>query len=318
VVRYAAQRPDLEFVGAVDIDEDLIGRDLGKVADVGKDIGVKITADANATLTETKPDLVFHTTSSSLMAVAPQLEECIKAGANIVSSCEEWSYPHKTAPEIAAQIGNLAEEHNVTVLATGVNPGFLMDTWPVFMTAVCQEVRTVKAVRVQNAAGRRGPFQKKIGAGCTLEEFDKLVESGTLKHVGLPESAAMIAAGLGWELDEITETIEPIIADSPVRTDHVSVEPGQASGVKQVAHGYRNGTALITLEFAASVDAPESYDAVYSTGKPDMEVVVKGGTHGDIATAAILVNAAPRVIDAPAGFLTMLDIPPVSALGIRS
>ncbi|GAJ02674.1 unnamed protein product, partial [marine sediment metagenome] len=212
VVRYAWQRPDIELVGAIDIDKSLVGRDLGEVAGTNNKIGVSISADTNAVLSQAKPDVVFLTTSSSLKVVYPQAEKCVAAGANVVSTCEELAYPYRKDPQLSAEIDKMAKANNVTVLATGVNPGFLMDAWPLFMTGVCQQVKRVKVVRVQDASPRRGPFQKKIGAGRTLEEFKKLVATGTLKHVGLPESIAMIASGLGWKLDEITESIEPVVA----------------------------------------------------------------------------------------------------------
>jgi 4-hydroxy-tetrahydrodipicolinate reductase len=318
VVRYACQRAGIELVGAVDIDKSLVGRDLGEVAGIKNKLGVSISAGADAVLSQAKPDVVFLTTSSSLKAVYPQVEKCVAAGANVVSTCEELSYPYRKHPQLSAEIDKIAKANNVTVLATGVNPGFLMDAWPLFMTGVCQQVKRVKVVRVQDASPRRGPFQKKIGAGCTLEEFKKLVAAGTLKHVGLPESIAMIASGLGWKLDEITESIEPVIAEARVKTNFVTVEPGQASGVRQVGRGIRAGEELITLEFEACVGAPESYDAVYITGTPNLEVVIKGGTHGDIATAAMVVNSVHRVIDAPSGLVTMKDLPMVSALGLSA
>jgi len=318
VVRYAWQRPDIELVGAVDIDKSLVGCDLGKVAGTNNKIGVSISADADAVLSQAKPDVVFLTTSSSLKVIYPQVEKCVAAGANVVSTCEELAYPYRKDSQLSAEIDKIAKANNVTVLATGVNPGFLMDAWPLFMTGVCQQVKRVKVVRVQDASPRRGPFQKKIGAGRTLEEFKKLVAAGTLKHVGLPESIAMIASGLGWKLDEITESIEPVVAKAQVKTDFVTVEPGQASGVRQVGRGSRAGEELVTLEFEAAVGASESYDAVYITGTPNLEVVIKGGTHGDIATAAMVVNSVHRVIDAPSGLVTMKDLPIVSALGLST
>jgi len=316
VIRYARNRPDIEVVGAIDIDAGLVGRDLGEVAGIDDKLGVLISAEADAILSQTKPDVVFLTTSSSLRVVYAEVVKCIEAGANVISTCEELAYPYRKEPQISADIDKKARDKGVTVLATGVNPGFVMDAWPLFMTGVCQQVKQIKAVRVQDASSRRGPFQKKIGAGCTLEEFNKLVASGTLKHVGLPESIAMIASGLGWELDEITESIEPVVAISRVKTDFVTVEPEQAAGVRQVGRGIRARDELITLEFEAYVGAPESYDAVYITGTPNLEVVIKGGTHGDVATAAITVNCVHRVMDAPAGLLTMKDLPIVSAPGL--
>jgi len=316
VIRYARNRPDIEVVGAIDIGAGLVGRDLGEVAGIDDKLGVLISAEADAILSQTKPDVVFLTTSSSLRVVYAEVVKCIEAGANVISTCEELAYPYRKEPQISADIDKKARDKGVTVLATGVNPGFVMDAWPLFMTGVCQQVKQIKAVRVQDASSRRGPFQKKIGAGCTLEEFNKLVASGTLKHVGLPESIAMIASGLGWELDEITESIEPVVAISRVKTDFVTVEPEQAAGVRQVGRGIRARDELITLEFEAYVGAPESYDAVYITGTPNLEVVIKGGTHGDVATAAITVNCVHRVMDAPAGLLTMKDLPIVSAPGL--
>ena len=313
VVRYAVQKPDIEIVGGIDIDKSLTGRDLGEVAGLDKKLGISISDDAGTVLFQSKPDVVFLTTSSSLKKIYPQLEQCARSGANVVSTCEELSYPFRKEPRLSAEIDKMAKSNNITVLGTGVNPGFLMDTWPLVMTGVCQQVKRIKAVRVQDARPRRGPFQKKIGAGCTLEEFKKRVANGTLRHIGLAESIAMIASGLGWELDEITESIEPVIAKTQVKTSFVTVVPGQAAGVRQVGRGIKEGEDLITLEFEASVGAAESYDAVYITGLPDMEVVIKGGTHGDIATIAMVVNSVPRVVQSPAGLMTMKDLPIVSA-----
>jgi len=313
VVRYAVQKPDIEIVGGIDIDKSLTGRDLGEVAGLDKKLGISISDDAGTVLFQSKPDVVFLTTSSSLKKIYPQLEQCARSGANVVSTCEELSYPFRKEPRLSAEIDKMAKANNITVLGTGVNPGFLMDTWPLVMTGVCQQVKRIKAVRVQDARPRRGPFQKKIGAGCTLEEFKKRVANGALRHIGLAESIAMIASGLGWELDEITESIEPVIAKTQIKTSFVTVVPGQAAGVRQVGRGIKEGEDLITLEFEASVGAAESYDAVHITGTPDIEVVIKGGTHGDIATIAMVVNSVPRVVQSPAGLMTMKDLPIVSA-----
>lgn len=312
IARLVSQKANIDIVGAIDLVN--VGKDLGEVADVKHRLGVLISNEADAILRKTKPDVVLHATSSSLEVIYPQLEQIMQAGTNVVSTCEELSYPYRKQPELAAKIDELAKEHEVTVLGTGVNPGFIMDVWPLVMTGVCQDVRQIKAVRVQDASSRRIPFQKKIGAGKTIEEFNKLVESGTLRHVGLAESVAMIAAGLGWTLDDITETIEPVIAQTEVRSSFMTVKPEQAAGVKQVGHGWRNGKELITLDFQAYIGAEESYDAVYITGIPNMEVIIKGGTHGDTATAAMVVNSIPRVMEASPGLITMKELPVVCAV----
>jgi 2,4-diaminopentanoate dehydrogenase len=312
IVRLVTKKQNIDIVGAVDIIN--IGRDLGDIAGLDRMLGVTISNDAESILREYKPDVILHATSSFLSETYPQLEQCIRAGANIISTCEELSYPYRKQLGLASALDKLAKDYQVTVLGTGVNPGFLMDSWPLFMTGVCQDVNHITVVRIQDASVRRISFQKKIGAGKSVEEFKKLVDTGTLRHIGLSESIAMFAEGLGWELDDITETVEPIIADTEVCCDFVTLKPGQVIGVKQVGRGFIDSKELVTLDFQAYLGAKESYDAVYIDGRPNMEVLIKGGINGDIATAAIVVNSVKRVIEAPPGLITMKDLPIVCAL----
>jgi 2,4-diaminopentanoate dehydrogenase len=316
VVRTVAQRSDMVMVGAIDKDPALVGKDLGVVAETGGNLNVAVSDNAAAVLKETAPDVVFLTTSSAFQKIYPQLEQCLEAGANVVSSCEELSYPYWAEPALSADLDRLARTAGATVIGTGVNPGFVMDTWPLVMSGVCQKVQHVRVARVQNASSRRCPFQQKIGAGCTLEKFKELAATGVLRHVGLTESIAMIAAGLGWQLDDITDRIEPVVAQTAIETNCVMVAAGQVAGVRQLGRGTWQGRELIALDFVAAVGNPESYDAVYLTGEPDLEVTIKGGTHGDIATAAMMVNTARRAVEAPAGLLTMKDLPVVSGPGV--
>lgn len=306
VTRILAKKEGMKIVGAIDLSN--VGRDLGDIAGIGEKLGIRISSEMERVLRKNKPQVVVHTTSSSLKKVYPELERLIKAKVNVVSSCEELSYPYQKEPRLATRLDKLAKKNGVTVLGTGVNPGFLMDAWPLFMTGVCTEVSEVRVSRVQDASHRRIPFQEKIGAGKTREEFEELVKEGIIRHVGLPESVAMIAAGLGWRLDDITEAIEPIIYKKAVKSDYIEVKPGLVAGVKQLGHGWKDGKVLITLNFEASIGAGESYDSVSIMGSPHMEVIIKGGTHGDIATVAMLVNAIPKILDAPPGLKTMKDL----------
>ncbi len=306
VTKVLAKKKGMKIVGAMDVTN--VGKDLGEVAGLGRKLGVKISNDWNQATKRGKPQVVIHTTSSSFQKVYPELERLIKAGANVVSSCEELSYPYQKAPALAARLDRLAKRCGVTILGTGVNPGFLMDAWPLFMSGVCTDVKEVRVSRVQDASSRRIPFQEKIGAGKTKKEFQKLVSEGKIRHVGLPESVAMIAAGLGWRMDKVTETIGPILHRRTVKSDYITVKPGRVAGVKQVGRGWSKGKALITLNFEASIGAGESYDSVSIKGTPNMEVVVKGGTHGDVATMAMLTNAIPRILELPPGLKTMKDL----------
>lgn len=305
VTKRLLEKKNLEIVGAIDLNHE--GEDLGELAGIGHKLGITVSNDLYGILKKTKPQVAIHTTSSSFKKVLPELEALIKGKVNVISSCEELSYPFYRHPKLANRLDGLAKDHRVTILGTGVNPGFLMDAWPLFMSSVCTEVKEIKVSRIQDASLRRLPFQEKIGAGKSPEEFAKLVKEGILRHVGLTESVAMIAAGLGWRLDKITETIEPVFFPHEVKSEHITVPPGKAAGVRQVGYGWKKGTAVITLNFEAAIGAKDSYDAVSIKGNPNLEVVVKGGTHGDIATVAMLVNVIPKVIAAPPGLKTMKD-----------
>jgi 4-hydroxy-tetrahydrodipicolinate reductase len=308
VARLATER-GIMIVGAMDGDPARAGRDLGEMTGLGALAGIGIGDDGRAVLAAAGPDLVFHAAGSRLEEEADGLRAIIEAGCNVVSTCEELSYPWWGKPDLARELDGLAKHAGVTLLGTGINPGFLMDAWPLFMSGICGEVRKVDALRIQDAAQRRLAFQRRTGAGHTPEEFDRLVAEGEVGHVGLVESTAMIAAGLGWTLETIDEQIEPVMAMNEARSEHIAVEPGLTAGVRQVANGLIGAQTVITLEFQAFIGARESLDAVVITGTPDLQVKILGGVNGDIGAAAALVNAARRVVEAPAGLMTMKDLP---------
>ena len=311
IVRLAAQRASLAVCGAIDIDPIVVGRDLGEVVGVGGTLAAPVRGDAEAALRELRPAVVFHATGSRVADVYDQIALIAAAGANVVSTCEELAFPACREPALAERLHELACRHGVSILGTGINPGFLMDTWPLFMSTLCAAVERVRVVRVQDAAGRRVPFQRKIGAGLAVAEFHAAVAAGGFGHVGLEESAAMLAAGLGWELDGISEAIEPVLLDREVRSGYATVPVGRVAGLKQAAVGTRAGEPVVELEFQAYIGAPRSYETVSLTGTPPLEVTIEGGTPGDIATAAIGVNSAAAVAAAAPGLYSMKDLPVV-------
>jgi hypothetical protein len=197
----------------------------------------------------------------------------------------------------------------VTLLGTGVNPGFVMDKLVLGLSAACQRVDHAKAVRIVDAARRRLPLQRKVGAGLTVEEFQQRVTEGTVKHVGLPESVAMVSDGLGLDVDTITETIEPVVATEPLRTDSLEIAVGQVAGIHQVARGMCRGEEKVYLELNMYVGAMDASDTIQLSGEPNLTMVIPGGTHGDLATASISVNAIPALLAAPAGLRTARDLP---------
>ncbi|HVB35532.1 MAG TPA: dihydrodipicolinate reductase [Patescibacteria group bacterium] len=309
IVRLMRQKQALVIVGAIDKDPEKIGRDLGEI--VGADDapwGVTVSGDPTEVLSR-PTDVVVHATSSFLTDVAGQLMECLEAGACVVSACEELSYPFRKHPELAAKFDEAAKESGVTILGTGVNPGFVMDKLLLGLSAACQRVDHARAVRIVDASQRRLSLQKKVGAGLTVEEFHRQATEGSIKHVGLLESVAMISDGLGLDVDTITETVEPVIATEAIRSEYLEVQAGQVSGIHQVARGIAGGEERIYLELKMYLGAADASDTIHLSGEPDLQMVIPGGTHGDLATASIAVNAIPALLAAPAGLRTARDLP---------
>ena len=315
VVKQVAERRGFRIVGALDIDPMKAGRDLGEVAGLGRSLKVKVSTDAKKTIKATRPDVVVLCTLSSLKRVTPQIEGILKLKVPIVSTTEELAYPTGANLKYARAIHAAAKKAKVAVLATGVNPGFTMDALPITLTAVCERVDSIKVDRIQDARIRRLPFQQKIGAGLTREQFQKKVDDESVRHVGLAESVSMIAGAMGWKLDRITDEIQPKIATSTVSSEFLAVDPGYVCGIVQDGIGYRNGQAVITLHMEAYLGAPESYDAVEITGSPGVQSKIAGGVHGDVATASITVNSIPRILEVAPGLHTMRDMPLPSYYG---
>jgi hypothetical protein len=308
IVKQVAARRDFKIVGAIDIDAAKVGRDLGDVVGFGKRLGLRVQDNAAKALKAARPDIVVLCTSSLIRKVMPQLETILESRTAIISTTEELSYPGHTHIRLSRQIHAWAKKARVAVLATGINPGFVMDALPIMLTAVCERVDRVEVNRVQDARLRRLPFQQKIGAGLTTEQFQKKVRDGSVRHVGLTESIAMIADALGWPLDRISDDVQPKLATVTVASEFLAVDPGYVCGIVQEGVGYRKGRPAIRLHMEAYLGAPESYDSVNIEGSPSLSMKITGGIQGDLGTASIVVNSIPRVLAASPGLHTMRDL----------
>ena len=308
-------RPNLQLVGALDLDPDRVGKDVGEV--LGADaVGAVVRDDAEAALAEWRPDVVLHTTLSFLDRIEGQLMTCIRAGAHVVSSSEELFWPFRRDSGFSERVDAAAKEAGVSVVGTGVNPGFVMDLFPVVLSGVCARVDRVDVSRSVDAGRRRGPLQKKVGAGLSEAQFREKEAAGGFGHIGMVESALALAAGLGWDGAEVTETFGPHMAEASHETPHAIVSAGDVAGIHQTATVRVGGEERATLTLTMAVGAPDE-DRVAIQGSPDLTVVVEGGTFGDTATVAAVVNSAAKVAAARPGLLTVLDLPAaaVSPLG---
>lgn len=308
-----ARRGVARVTAAVDIDPAIIGHPLTAIVpECGFDFTVSSTI---AEAARKGPfDAALLTTSSDLAKCMGSLRELLALGLPIVSTCEELLYPWLRHPAAADELQQLAIKHGGRLLGTGVNPGFLMDTLPVAATAVCRSVRSVRIWRIQDATPRRIPFQKKIGAGLDDAGFAARIKDGSLRHVGLGESIHFVAHYLGMKIDKWDESIEAVKADRDLSAAIGPIRKGMAAGVRQVARAWAKGAPttdapLIQMEFQAAIGQADPHDRVVIDGEPPIDMTLRGGVHGDIATSAISINSIPSLIAAPPGLHTMATIP---------
>jgi hypothetical protein len=309
-VKAMLQRPGVQVVGAVDTDDLKIGRDLGQLVGLDRTLGINVQRNLKDAIPAEGVDIVLHSTGPSLGEALKEIMPAVEAGLPVISSCEELCYPfHTDNADLAAQIDAGARKNNVVVLGIGVNPGFAMDKLVLVLAAACQQVQKVRVLRVVDASRRRLHLQTKVGVGLTLEQFSHELELGTVRHYGMTGSAWMIADQLGIPIDRVEEAIAPIVAEIPMKSQYFSVKAGQVKGIKQVALGFKDNDENIRLELEMYLGAAESLDSVKITGMPSLEMKIPGGIHGDIATAAILVNSIPAVFKLDPGLRTAVDLP---------
>jgi 2,4-diaminopentanoate dehydrogenase len=291
------------------VDPAFAGQDLADLVPGARPMRIRGALDELGDLDHV--DAAIVTTSSDLRACAASFRWLLDRGIDVVSTCEELVYPWLQHRELAEDLDRRALANQARLLGTGVNPGFLMDALPVFVSGVCKEVRGVVVQRIQDAAQRRVTFQRKIGAGLDRPTFQRAIEAGWLRHVGLGESLHFIANYLGFELERWGETIEPVVTERELVCALGTIRPGYASGVRQIAQGSTGDGKVFRLEFQATVGQVDPHDRVAIYGEPPIDLVLRGGVHGDIATSAIVLNALAPLRAATPGLHTMATIPMV-------
>ncbi len=307
-LKLAAIKPWVEVIGGIDIDPAKIGRDLGELTGEKRLKGSRVYGSLKELVKVAKPDVIFHTAVSKFPAAFAQIEPMAKLGISVSSSCEELLFPQLLQPKLAAKLDAICRKSGSRVVGTGVNPGFVMDVLPVFMTGVSRTVEEVHVQRVVNASTRREPLQRKIGSGWAPAEFRRRFQEGRAGHAGLKESLALIAHALGWKIGPVTEVGNPVVAKNNIRTKFLEVKKGQTCGIHQYAEATVKGKVVLTLDIKMYLDAKNPHDAVQIKGQPPLSVIVDGGVAGDHATVAAVVNAAPRLLTARPGLRLMTEL----------
>jgi 2,4-diaminopentanoate dehydrogenase len=308
-LKLAVTKPWADVVGALEIDPARCRQDLADLTGAPQLRGRRAHASLDELVHAGQPDVVIQTSVSKFADAFAQIEPLVERGISVISSCEELVYPQLRQPKLASHLDALCRAHGARVSGAGVNPGFVMDLLPLCLTHVCCTVRAIHVERVVNASTRRGPLQKKIGSGLAPEHFRALLERGEAGHAGLRESLALIGHGLGWQLGELTEVAEVVVAERPIRTLHFVVKPGQVCGIHQRVETQAREGARLSLDIQMFLDAPKPHDTIHIEGEPPLHLVMSGGVAGDEATVGSLVNSVPRLLALPPGLQLLTDLP---------
>jgi 4-hydroxy-tetrahydrodipicolinate reductase len=307
-----------DLAGAVDSAPELAGRSLKRLVP-GSRCPSKVLGGLDQFDRWRDVDAAVVATSSGLEQCAPTFLALLERGLAVVSTCEELVWPWQSQPSAARALDEAAKRRGGRLLGTGVNPGFVMDALPLFASGVCRRVEHVRVERFQDASDRRVPFQRKIGVGLSAEEFMAAVKARELRHVGLFESLHFLAHHLGLAVDHWDEEIGMIAAAKPLASALGRIQRGRAAGVEQLARGYAGEQCLIELHFRAAIGLADPRDRIAIEGEPAIDLCIAGGIHGDVATAAIVLNAIGPLRAAAPGLHSMASIAvPACAPAVRS
>ncbi|RLG87351.1 MAG: dihydrodipicolinate reductase [Thermoprotei archaeon] len=306
LIARAALDRGYEIVGAVDINPEIVGKDVGEL--IGRErLGVSVSRDPD-TLVEA--DVVLHATGSYLDRVYDQLLRVIDLGIDVISTCETLSYPYYRYPVLARRLDAKARSHGVTVLGTGINPGFLLDTLVTVLTAPFHVVKRIKAVRSLDASKRRLPFQKKVGIGLDPDVYrEKLAKGELTGHVGYAESVLLIADAAGLQPSRVAEHQEPVVAEEDVKVGTRVIGRGKVLGARGYGAAYVGDREVIRIEFIAYAGA-EEYELIEIEGKEYTVTWKSSGTPGDMGTVSVLLNLVDAVLESGPGLITMADLVP--------
>jgi 4-hydroxy-tetrahydrodipicolinate reductase len=271
---------------------------------------VVVDVDARRALASERPDVVLHATVPTIDEAAGQITEVVRAHAHVISTCEELAYPWVVHREAAETVDREARAAGVSVLGTGVNPGFVFDALVLEALSSRSHPSAILASRVTDASGFGPAVRDRLGLGLAPAAFEQRMSSGGVAgHIGFRESMDMIAAALGTEVQSFEESVAPLIADRAVE----GVAAGATAGLMQQAVG--TCAAGLRLEFRLWLHLrPQLLDLeVLDTVKVEdggaaHETQVRPASPPVETAAAQVVNAIPQILTAKPGLRTRLDL----------
>ncbi|TVP96606.1 MAG: NADP-binding protein [Acholeplasmatales bacterium] len=316
------KKKGVTVVGVCDVDEHLVGKGFLDFLSVESDHENHcIVSDVDALLHQAPMDVMIIATDSFTKKTFSKIVTVIEHGVNVISTAEEMAFPMANEPELSQEIDGLAKKNQVTVLGTGINPGFIMDLLVLALTGCMEEVQHIEAERVNSLSPFGPTVMEEQGVGISLETYHQRMEAGTLAgHVGFKESVHMIASGLGVKLSHFEQQMKPIVSNTNRKSKYGEVQPGHLAGIDMSAQGHVSGKSFISMkhpqQIEPEVEGTATGDYIRLRGIPNISMSINPEIDGGIGTIAMCVNMIPHVINATPGLKTMLDLPvPRAILG---
>jgi hypothetical protein len=282
-----------EIVGVVDNDPEKVGRSVAELT--GLPLAIRVSGSVRD-VQLSGADVAIFSTKSRIADLAEDITYTASKGLDVVTTSEEMAYPSYAGEQYVSNMDRVAKENDVSIVGVGVNPGFVMDWVPALIKTATKNPSSIHVVRSVDVSRRRRQLQARTGVGHTRAKFEKEMGDGVLGHVGLVESAHLIALSLGKPLEGLKHGVFPVMGSE----DYVM-------GVRQFAEG-KAGGCLIRLDLEMTMTSAD-FDVLEVKGDPDLKLRFERGVFGDSATVALTVHAAERVGRAKAGLITVLDLP---------
>ncbi len=305
----------VEIVGICDLNPEFTGKNFIEILKVETDHEpVLIEPNIDLVLSSNQADVVLLCTDSFVKDAFEKIQKVVIHGMNCISTAEEMAYPYANEPVLAKQIDNLAKAYNVTVLGTGINPGFVMDLLVIALTGTMAEVEHIEAKRVNSLSPFGPTVMHEQGVGITLGEYHRRVMDHKLAgHVGFKESTYMIADALGVKLDDFNQQMEPIITEVDRQSKYGEALAGNLAGINMTGQGLINGDVFIDMIHPQQIEPEmagvQTGDYIKIKGIPNINMSITPEIQGGIGTIAMCVNMIPHVINARSGLKTMIDLP---------
>jgi len=306
----------VEITGVCDLHPDLVGKSIFNALESkqGNHPEVMVTNTIEELLDKNNCDVVLLATDSYTRKAFSKMKMILEKGINVISTAEEMAYPKAQEPELALELDKIAKENSVTVLGTGINPGFIMDLLVVALTGAMTDVTHIEANRVNSLSPFGPAVMEEQGVGITVDKFNAGIKDGSLAgHVGFSESVGMIADAIGVKLDNFEQQMAPIVTSVDRKSKYGEALKGNVAGVNMTGQGLINGEVFIDMKHPQQIE-PElegthTGDYINIKGTPEIHMAIKPEIDGGIGTIAVCVNMIPHVLNARPGLKTMIDLP---------